>query len=207
MVGVEKPQPQASPQLFPRQPRAAGHNKSFGDRGLSPYVYVSDLSNLITYGLELRKHHTSMLAAKPIPIVEEIEGKIYVLSRTPWQLECLLPTPTFEVYDLMIEQWKPLPKPPFHEECWPSSQIFRVIYHCAVGTTSYVLTASELDYCDYYYSYNVNDGHWKLVGKLVDELPVPYPFTPLSVGKFVPAYNDIFHLHQSWSYLCRQDPF
>ena len=37
---------------------------------------------MITCGLEFRKHHTSMLVAKPTPIVEEIEGKIYVLFGT-----------------------------------------------------------------------------------------------------------------------------
>ena len=77
MVGGEKPKPGASPVLFPRQPRKAGHDKLFGGRGLSPYVYVLNLTGLdSTTDLDLRKHHTSMLAAKPIPIVEEIEGKI-----------------------------------------------------------------------------------------------------------------------------------
>ena len=193
MVGGEKPKPGASPLLHPRQPRKAGHDKLFGDRGLSPYVYVLDLTGLdSTTDLDLRKHHTSMLAAKPIPIVEEIEGKIYVLSGTPWQAECLLPVPTFEVYDPSIEQWKPLPEPPFHEQRLPRSQIYKVIYHSVVGTTIYVLALSDRDYSNYYYSYNVNEGNWKLVGKSVDKLPVPYPFTPLCVGKFVPAYNDIF---------------
>ena len=129
----------------------------------------------------MRKHHTSMLAAKPDPIVEETEGKIHVLSDTPWKSECLLLTPTFEVYDPTIEQWKSLPEPSFHMEGWLGSQIFEVIYHSVVGYTLYVLAASELDYHDYYYFYNVNDRNWTLLGKLVDKLPVPYPFTPLCV--------------------------
>ena len=55
-----------------------------------------------------------------------------------------------------------------------------------------MLAASDLDNHDYYYSYNVNEGNWTLLGKSVDKLPVPYPFTPLCVGKFVPAYSDMF---------------
>ena len=67
-----------------------------------PYVFVSNLSDLITDS-DFPKLHTSMLAGKPSPIVEEFEGKIYVLSGYPWQSYCLLPTPTFEVYDPLIE--------------------------------------------------------------------------------------------------------
>ena len=99
-----------------------------------PYVLVSNLSDLITDS-DFPKHHTSMLAGKPSPIVEEIEGKICVLSGSPWQSYCLLPTPTFGVYDPLIEQWKALPDPPFHASRFKDSQNFGVLAYSVVGTT------------------------------------------------------------------------
>ena len=192
MVGGEKPRRGASPKLY-RHLKCVGHDESFGDRGLSPYVYVLDLTRLdSSTDLDLLKHHTSMLAAKPTPIVEEIEGKIYVLSGTPSQSYCLLPTPTFEVYDPLIEQWKPLDQPPFYREGCSNCQEFEVIDHSVLGTTIYVLTFNLMDEFYHYYSYNVNDGNWKFLGESEDKLPVPYHFTPTFTGKFVPGYNDIY---------------
>ena len=139
-----------------------------------PYVLVSNLSDLITDS-DFPKHHTSMLAGKPSPIVEEIEGKIYVLSGSPWQSYCLLPTPTFGVYDPLIEQWKALPDPPFHASRFKDSQNFDVLAHSVVGTTLYVMAWSHIDYFDIYFSCNVNDGNWKIIGKSIIEVPVGVP--------------------------------
>ena len=205
MVGGKKPRVGLLPEML-RDRKKLLLDESFGYRGISPHVYVSDLTGGLDSITLLRKHPISMLAAKPTPIVTEIGGKIYVLLKTPWHRHRELPTPTFEVYDPSSDrqQWEALPEPPFRGAAFYASSPFDVAGHSVVGTTLYVLAWSLCGDGEFYFSYNVNDKIWKFLGKSVDEVPVPYPLRPLFSGKFVPAYDDIFiyfqfqHLGAAW---------
>ena len=118
-----------------------------------------------------------MLAEKPSPIVAEIEGKIYVLSGAPWHMDCLLPTPTFEVYDPLVGKWEALPEPPFYaahssSDCYD----YHVLDYSEVGTTIYVVPA---DYGgENYFSYCVNDKEWKSLGKSPPNVGIPDSQSP-----------------------------
>ena len=103
----------------------------------------------------------------------------------------------FEVYDPLIEQWKTLPNPPFHASRFKDSQNFDVLAHSVVGTTLYVMAWSHIDYCDCYYSCKVNHINWKIIRKSVSEVPIGVPLMALYIGKFVPAYKDVFIYFES----------
>ncbi|KAJ9703240.1 hypothetical protein PVL29_004860 [Vitis rotundifolia] len=155
-------------------------DKSFGTRGLSPYIYFSDLTKLDSI-TEFRKHSLTMLAPKTSPIIEEIEGKIYVLSGPACHYEGLLPNPSFEAYDPSLDQLEALDLPHFYRENRYSDPEYIVHGHSVVGTDIVVLAGEQ------YYYYIVKDRNWEL-----GETPIPRPLLPGYSGKFVPAYDDIF---------------
>nr|CAN72241.1 hypothetical protein VITISV_000708 [Vitis vinifera] len=116
MVGVEKPIAEALPEKL-RLRFTVDLDESFGERGFSRDIYVTDLT-------------------EPDSITNfQIEGKIYVLSGAPWHMDCLLPTPTFEVYDPLVGKWEALPEPPFYaahssSDCYD----YHVYDYSVVGT-------------------------------------------------------------------------
>lgn len=137
-----------------------------------------------------------------------------MLSGAPWHMDCLLPRPTFEVYDPLVGKWEALPEPPFYaahssSDCYD----YHVYDYSVVGTTIYVVAA---DYGgENYFSYCVNDKEWKSLGKSPSDVGIPVPLLPLFSGKFVPAYNDIFiyfywdslfaaWIPSDWSPICYQ---
>ncbi|KAL6345112.1 hypothetical protein AAG906_013596 [Vitis piasezkii] len=157
-------------------------DKSFGTRGLSPYIYFSDLTKLDSI-TEFRKHSLTMLAPKTSPIIEEIEGEIYVLSGPACHYDGLLPNPSFESYDPSLDQLEALDLPHFHwENCYNDPE-YLVHGHSVVGTEIFVLAGEQ------YYSYSIKDRTWF---HELGEIPIPRPLLPGFSGKFVPAYNDIF---------------
>ncbi|KAL6346408.1 hypothetical protein AAG906_033204 [Vitis piasezkii] len=160
-------------------PSSANLDESFGKRGLSPYIYFSDLTTLDSI-TQFCEHTLTMLAPKTSPIIEEIEGKIYALSGPSCHYEDFLPAPRLS-YD-------------------GSDNIIRD--YSVVGTTIYVRAG------DNYYSYSVNDRKWDFLGNSEHEIPVQAPLLPGINGKFVPAYKDIlicFSLHALSALMLPQD--
>ncbi|KAJ9703243.1 hypothetical protein PVL29_004863 [Vitis rotundifolia] len=180
---------------------SANLDESFGKRGFSPYIYISDLTTLDSI-TQFREHSLTMLAPKSSPIIEEIEGKIYLLSGPSCHYEDFLPAPPFEVYDPSLDRFEALPLPLFYQEnrYYGSDNIIRD--YSVVGTTIYVLAG------DNYYSYSVNDRKWDFLGNSEYEIRVPAPLLPGINGKFVPAYKDIlicFTLHALSALMLPQD--
>lgn len=59
-----------------------------------------------------------------------------------------------------------------------------------------------------FHSYNVNTKMWDSLGYLASTIPIPLPLLPRFIGKFVPAYDDIFiglHHHNLFAALIPHD--
>ncbi|KAL6346368.1 hypothetical protein AAG906_033164 [Vitis piasezkii] len=182
-------------------PSSANLDESFGKRGLSPYIYVSDLTTLDSI-TQFREHPLTMLAPKTSPIIEEIEGKIYALSGPSCHYKDFLPAPVFEVYDPSLDRLEALPLPLFYQENSYDGPAYIIHDYSVVGTTIYMRAG------DNYYSYSVNDRIWDFLGNSRHEIPVQAPLLPGINGKFVPAYKDIlicFSLHALSALMLPQD--
>ena len=149
MVGGEKTRAGLSEEEL-CTPSSANLDESFGKRGLSPYIYVSDLTTLDSI-TQFREHPLTMLAPKTSPIIEEIEGKIYALSGPSCHYKDFLPAPVFEVYDPSLDRLEALPLPLFYQENSYDGPAYIIHDYSVVGTTIYVRAG------DNYYSYSVND--------------------------------------------------
>lgn len=71
-----------------------------------------------------------------------------------------------------------------------------------VGTTIYVKSGRS------FHSYNVNTKIWDSLGYSTSTIPIPLPLLPRFIGKFVPAYDDIFiglHHHNLFAALIPRD--
>ncbi|WJZ85846.1 hypothetical protein VitviT2T_005363 [Vitis vinifera] len=200
MVGGEKTRAGLSEEEL-CTPSSANLDESFGKRGLSPYIYVSDLTTLDSI-TQFREHPLTMLAPKTSPIIEEIEGKIYALSGPSCHYKDFLPAPVFEVYDPSLDRLEALPLPLFYQENSYDGPAYIIHDYSVVGTTIYVRAG------DNYYSYSVNDRIWDFLGNSRHEIPVQAPLLPGINGKFVPAYKDIlicFSLHALSALMLPQD--
>ena len=186
MVGGEKPSEGVpAKELF--FPINCPLDESFGVGGASPYIYVSDVNSLDSI-TDFHRLSTAMLGPKPNPFIGVVEGKIYVLSGKPYHYRKDDPQfPTFEVYDPSVGEWEALPDPPFYN---PRSSMYEMEYVVGglsvVGSTIYVKSGRSN------YSYDVNSKIWNSLGWSAYGISIPLPLLPRFIGKFVPAYDDIF---------------
>ena len=160
-------------------------DESSGTRGLSRKIYVSDLTTMTDSITRFDDHCLTMQAPKTSPIIEEIEGKIYVLAGPSFHYKDFMPIPAFEVYDPSLHRFETLPTPPFYSRKNYTDPDCIIHGHSVVGTTIYVRAGEK------YYSYSIRRREWDYLGKSADEIPLQEHLLPGNNGKFVPAYEDI----------------
>ncbi|RVW16072.1 hypothetical protein CK203_022542 [Vitis vinifera] len=184
MAGGERTRWDASQEEL-RRPLGAGFPLESRASKRSPLIFVSDFTTPDSIS-KFSRANFRMITEKPSPIIVEFGGKLYVLSGPSWHYNHPLESPTFEVYDPSLDEFEPLPDPPFYIDNNFNSYDCAVAGYCLVKSSIYMLVGNRC------YCYRIQDNQWDADGTSMDEIGVHRYALPCFSGQFVPGYNDIF---------------
>ncbi|KAJ9703250.1 hypothetical protein PVL29_004870 [Vitis rotundifolia] len=179
MAGGERTRWDASQEELSR-PLGAGFPLESRASKRCPLIFVSDCTTPDSIS-KFSRANFRMITEKPSPIIVEFGGKLYVLSGPSWHYNHPLEPPTFEVYDPSLDEFEPLPDPPFYINNNFNSYDCVVAGYCLVQSSIYMWVGNRC------YCYRIQDNQWD-----ADETGVHKYALPCFSGQFVPGYDDIF---------------